>query len=290
MAVCVLILMVVFVPMTVFLFKYRRSRPANRRWPRINTLMVEISWSAAVLVLACGIFVWGAYVYVDIQHPPAKAIDVYVVGRQWMWKFQHPNGRREINQLHVPVGEVIRLTMTSQDVIHSFFVPAFRVKQDVVPGRYLSQWFETTRPGTYHLFCAEYCGNDHSRMVGAIHVMERSDYERWMSGGPVRESMAAAGERLFRQVGCSGCHMGPSVIRAPPLEGLFGSPVPLQDQTVVTADESYLRDSILLPQLQVVAGYEPLMPSYQGVLAEEQVFQLVAYIKSLGSAPAPEQR
>jgi cytochrome c oxidase subunit 2 len=200
-----------------------------------------------------------------------------------MWKIQHPEGNREINELHVPLGRIVKLTMTSQDVIHSFFLPAFRVKQDVVPGRYTTEWFKASRLGTYHLFCSEFCGTQHSAMGGRIIVMDPAAYEEWLVRGQPGSTLVQSGERLFRELGCSGCHVGPSIVRAPPLEGLFGMPVPLDNGQVVIADEAYLRDSILFPAKQIVGGYTNDMPSFQGRVSEEELLQLIAYIKSLGA-------
>ena len=245
-------------------------------------MAIEVSWTVIPTLLFMGAFAWGAVVYFDIQHVPEGTIHINVVGKQWMWKIQHPSGNREIDELHVPVGRVVKLTMASQDVIHSFFIPAFRIKQDVVPGRYTTEWFVATKPGTYHLFCAEYCGKDHSGMIGKVVVMKPEDYEAWLVKGAPADTLVQSGERLFRELGCSGCHMGTGVVRAPPLEGLFGRPTPLQNRELVIADEAYIRDSILLPEKQITAGYEPLMPSYQGRLEEDQLLELIAYIRSLG--------
>ena len=211
---------------------------------------------------------------------PKNAMEIHVVAKQWMWKLEHADGTREINALHVPVGIPVRLVMTSQDVIHSFFVPAFRVKQDVLPGRYVEAWFEPTRIGTYHLFCTEYCGTDHAVMGGGVTVMAPGDYARWSAGQPQGDGLADQGAALFVRAGCSGCHGGSDRIRAPSLAGLYGRPVPIEGGGFATADEGYLRDSILLPQKQVVAGYQPVMPSYTGVLSEDEVIRLVAYLKS----------
>ena len=264
-----------------FAIKYRRGSTADRSNPIAGNLKLELTWTIIPLIMAIGAFTWAASVYFNIIHPPEGAMEVSVTGRQWMWKIQHPTGHREINELHVPVGQPVRLTMTSQDVIHSFYVPAFRVKQDVVPGMYSHLWFEATEPGEYHLFCTEYCGTEHSRMIGTVYVMDPKDYEAWLRSGNVSESMVQVGERLFRDKGCSGCHAGGSSVRAPLLNGVYGGPVPLDDGSVVTADDMYIRDSILLPKKQVVGGYKPIMPTYQGQLSEEEVFQLIAYIKSL---------
>jgi len=230
-------------------------------------------------------FFWGARVFVTLRRPPDNALQVFAVAKQWMWKLQHLEGRREINQLHVPVGRAVKMTMTSEDVIHSFFVPAFRVKQDVLPGRYTTLWFEATKTGTYHLFCAEYCGTEHSAMIGQIIVMEPSEYQTWLSGGPVTASLASAGETLFTDLGCISCHRSDSGARGPQLVGLFGKRVQLQGGAMLVADENYLRESILDPQAKIVAGFQPIMPTFKGLVTEEQLMQLIAYIKSLAAAP-----
>jgi cytochrome c oxidase subunit 2 len=216
---------------------------------------------------------------------PAEALDIYVVGKQWMWKFQHTTGQREINELHVPVGRKIKLTMTTEDVIHSFFVPAFRTKTDVVPGRYTYLWFQATKPGRYHLFCTEYCGTNHSGMTGSIVVMEPTEYDEWLSGGANQQSPVAAGQQLFQTLGCASCHSeGGQGGRGAPLAGIFGKQVALANGQTVTADDAYLRESILNPQAKLVAGYGPIMPTFQGQVSEEQLLQLVTYIKSLSPA------
>jgi cytochrome c oxidase subunit 2 len=229
------------------------------------------------------IFVWGARLYVAMSHPPDDALEVAVVGQQWMWKFQYPEGQRAINELHVPVGHPVRLTMTSQDVIHSFYVPAFRIKMDVVPGRYTTTWFEATRPGEYHLFCAEYCGTVHAGMGGRVVVLPPAQYQQWLSGGRDADPMARVGQRLFQELGCEACHRAGSDSRGPSLRGVFGTPVQLQNGEVVRADETYIRESILNPRAKVVAGYPPIMPAFQGQISEEGLLQLIAYIKSLAS-------
>ena len=274
--------LIIFLTIAFFLFKYRRGKNANRTPARIPETSIEVTWIIIPFLLMMGVFAWGAHVFFQQQHVPLGAMEITVVGKQWMWKVQHPEGNREINELHVPVGRNVRLTIASQDVIHSFYLPAFRTKMDVVPGRYTTEWFQATKIGTYHLFCAEYCGTKHSAMVGRVVVMDPADYEHWLSAGRPASTMAQEGERLFRELGCSGCHVGSSVIRAPPLEGLYGKPVPLQTGQVVQANEGYIRDSILLPNNQITAGYQPLMPTYQGHVTEEEVLQLIAYIKALG--------
>lgn len=266
-----------------FAVKYRRRSETDRPAPIHGSLALELTWTLIPFAITMVIFFWSASVYVAIARPPDDALQVFVVGKQWMWKLQHLEGRREINELHVPVGRPVKLTMTSEDVIHSFYVPAFRVKQDAVPGRYTTLWFHATKPGTYHLFCAEYCGTQHSGMIGQVTVMEPSDYQAWLSGGGAKVSLASAGEGLFEQLGCITCHRGDSGARGPQLVGLFGKPVHLQSGQTVIADETYLRESILNPQAKIVTGYQPIMPTFKGLVSEEGLLQLIAYIKQLGS-------
>jgi cytochrome c oxidase subunit II len=220
-----------------------------------------------------------------METPPKDAMEISIVGKQWMWKAQHPEGPREINSLHIPVGRPIKLTMTSQDVIHSFFIPAFRVKQDVLPGKYTSEWFTPSKVGTYHLFCAEYCGAQHSGMIGTITVMEPAEYQAWLSGTTANISMEASGKMLFSKNQCDTCHGQ----RAPTLSGIYGRKTLLADGSTVIADENYLRESILQPNAKMVAGYPPLMPTYQGQLTEEQITELIAYMKSLQTAAPTTQ-
>jgi cytochrome c oxidase subunit 2 len=282
-------LALIFLPMIYFLFKYRRGHRANRTPLQIKTWKVEIVWTLIPFIMMMGLFGWGADLYYQVEEPPTGALEATVVAKQWMWKIQHAEGNREINELHVPQGRTIKLTMTSEDVIHSFFIPAFRVKQDVVPGRYVTQWFRPIKTGVYHLFCAEYCGADHSLMGGQIIVMDPADYQAWLGEGRPLNTLVAAGEQLFRTLGCSGCHMGSSIVHAPRLEGLFGKPVPLTGGKVVMADAQYIRDCILL-QSQIPAGYQPVMPRFAGHLSEQELLQLIAYIKSLGDkTPPPEE-
>jgi len=231
------------------------------------------------------IFAWGAVVYFKGRTPPSDSTEVYVVAKQWMWKLEHAEGQREINELHVPVGRDVKLIMTSQDVIHSFFVPAFRMKQDVLPGRYTVAWFRATKAGTYHLFCAEYCGTQHSGMIGSIVVLEPAQYEAWMSGG-TGGPLSATGEKIFAELGCVTCHRSDSQGRGPNLQGLFGKPVQLEDGRMITADENYVRESILDPGAKVVKGFKPVMPTFQGLVSEEQLNALVAYVKSQSQSGA----
>ncbi|HST23023.1 MAG TPA: c-type cytochrome, partial [Blastocatellia bacterium] len=225
---------------------------------------------------------WGASIYYSMYRAPDEALDIYVVGKQWMWKFQHLDGQREINELHIPYGRKVKLTMTTEDVIHSFYVPAFRVKMDVVPGKYSTLWFEPTKPGRYPLFCAEYCGTSHSGMIGFVNVLEPSEYQAWLSGGAGEGSLAQTGQKLFQDFACNTCHRSDSQGRGPKLDALFGSQVQLQDGQRHVADETYIRESILNPKAKVVAGYQSIMPTFQGLVSEEQLLQLIAYVKSLG--------
>jgi cytochrome c oxidase subunit II len=265
-----------------FSIKYRRGSNVDRTLVEHHPWAVETLWMVGPLILAMIIFSWGAKLFFDASRPPAGALEVQVVGKQWMWKFQHPEGRREINELHVPQGQPVRLKMISEDVIHSMFVPAFRVKHDVVPGSYSETWFEATKLGDYHLFCAEYCGTNHSLMKGRVVVMEPSEYQAWLSGGKPGESPVEAGRRLFEEMRCSTCHRGGSPSsRCPPLEGVYGNPVKLEGDQTITADEDYLRESILQPAAKVVAGFRPIMPSFEGQLGEEGLMHVIAYIKSL---------
>ena len=283
LAMALFFIVVVAGPILFFSYKYRRSNPANRTMRHRETLTIEIAWTVIPLLIALGFFVTAASIYFRQRHPPANAMEIHVIGKQWMWKIQHPQGKREINELHLPLGIPVKLLMTSQDVIHSFYIPAFRVKQDVLPGRYTSLWMVPSKPGEYHLFCTQYCGTGHAQMTGTVTVMSKADYQRWLSSGEQTESPVARGAQLFRQLGCSGCHAGSRVVRAPSLEGLYGSVVPLEGGKTTVADDQYLRDSILLPNSQIVAGYEPVMPSYQGRVSEDELLALIAYLKSLGA-------
>jgi cytochrome c oxidase subunit II len=272
----------IFFSIFVFAIKYRR-RPGNEVARQIHgNDALEIGWSVVPLIILLGIFFWGAKIYFHNANPPANASPIYVVGKQWMWKIQHPEGPREIDALHIPVGRPIKLIMTSEDVIHSFFVPAFRVKQDVLPGRYTQEWFQATKTGEYHLFCAEYCGTNHSHMIGTVYVMDPTAYQRWLSGSGDVSSMAASGEKLFHRLGCATCH----VRDCPPMQGLYMSRVPLNDGTTVVANDDYLRRSIIDPTAQIVSGYTPKMPTYKGQISEEGILQILTYIHSLaGESP-----
>ena len=272
----------IFLLVGYFAIRYRRPSDAERPRPIEGDLRLELLWTLIPLGITMVMFVWGASLYFTLSRPPAGALEISVVAKQWMWKYQHPQGQREINELHVPLGRPVRLIMTSEDVIHSFFVPAFRTKMDVLPGRYTATWFEATKAGEFHSFCAEYCGTQHSGMLTRVVVMNPAQYEKWLSGGGLRESLASAGERLFQQLGCNTCHRADSAARGPALEGLFGKPVQLQSGESMTADEAYIRESILNPNAKIVAGYQPIMPTFQGQVSEEGFLQIIAYIKSLG--------
>ncbi len=284
---CGAVAFLIFVVAAFFCIRYRRGSKADRTPPKGTPTRIEITWTVIPLLIFLGLFFWSANVFFAMSRPPANATEIYVVGKQWMWKIQHPDGRREINQLHLPIGQPVKLIMTSQDVIHDFFIPGFRNKQDVVPGRYTTEWFTPTKTGQYHLFCAQYCGTDHSKMVGTIYVMEPAEHAKWLAEQPAPDSLVAAGERAYRTRGCSGCHAPNAVIRAPLLDGIFGKQIPLADSTLVKADDQYLRDSILLPNKQLSAGYEAIMPTFQGQIDEEELSAIIAYLKSLGAAKTP---
>jgi cytochrome c oxidase subunit 2 len=277
-----------------FSIRYRRRSESELPRPIHGSLKLEVLWSVIPFCITMVMFFWGSSVYLNVSRPPDDALEVFVVGKQWMWKLQHMEGRREINELHVPVGRAVKLTMTSEDVIHSFYVPAFRIKADVVPGRYTTTWFEATKPGSYHLFCAEYCGTEHSRMIGRVVAMDRAAYEKWLAGVEAGIQPAAvrgasperAGEELFTQLGCVACHRGQPGAPGPNLAGLFGKQVELSDGRTVVADEAYVRESIVNPLAKVVKGFAPVMPTFQTRVNEEQLFQLVQYVKSLRAEAA----
>ncbi|HEX5327694.1 MAG TPA: cytochrome c oxidase subunit II [Acetobacteraceae bacterium] len=277
------IMLLVFGLMWVFMIKYRAGSPIDRGAIREKTWRIEVAWTTATFFVFLGLFYWGADVYLDEYQPPPDTMKISVVGKRWMWKFEYPGGQREINELHVPVGRKVQLVMTSEDVIHDLAIPAFRVRHDVLPGRYETIWFIADVPGTYDLYCTRLCGAEHSEMRGNVVVMKPADYQRWLEQNGSSSSLVAAGQELFVRFGCSGCHMGGGTVRAPSLDGVFGSPVPLSDGTTIIADDKYLRDSILYPTKQVVASYVPVMPSFDGKVSNADLEKLIAYIKSLGA-------
>ena len=266
-----------------FAVKYRR-REGVASSDIEGSIKLELTWTIIPFLIVMGMFTWGTRLFLVMAHPPRDVMDVYVVGKQWMWKVQHSEGQREINELHVPTGRAVRLTMTSEDVIHSFYMPAFRIKKDVLPGRYTSEWFEATKPGRYHLFCAEYCGTKHSEMIGWVHVMEPQQYEQWLSGSLAGDTAEEVGRKLFESMRCDTCHKeandSPGA-RGPALAGLLGRQVVLKDGNTIVANEDYVRESILKPLAKVVKGFDPIMPTYEGQLGEEQILQILAYIKTL---------
>lgn len=291
-AVTILFSLIIFVAIVFFAVRFRRGHKVDRSNAPLEHLPIEIMWTGIPLVIALGLFIWSTALYFIDKRVPDGAMEIYVVGKQWMWKLQHPEGRWEMNELHVPVGRPVKLTMTSEDVIHSFFVPAFRLKQDVIPGKFTTMWFTATKPGHYHLFCAEYCGTNHSGMIGQVVVLSAADYEKWLRSGNTTTSMAAAGEKLFMQHGCNGCHGAGSSVRAPFLEGIYGKPVPIQVPTgkpgetktqVIIADDRYIHDAIVLPEQEIAAGFKPIMPTFKDRLKEEEIVQIIDYIKSLST-------
>jgi len=270
----------IFATIFVFAVKYRRENHPHAEQIE-GSLPLELTWTLIPLGICMIFFAWGSLIYFQEGRPPKGAMEVYAVAKQWMWKFEHETGQREINTLHVPIGRDVKMIMSSQDVIHSFFVPAFRIKQDVLPGRYTSTWFHPTKIGTYHLFCAEYCGTQHSGMIGEVIVMDPSAYQAWLVSGGSAGALSASGQQVFQQMGCATCHRADTQGRGPNLEGVFGKQVMLDDGRTVTADENYIRESILNPAVKVVAGFKPIMPTYQGQVSEETLAELVSYIKSL---------
>jgi len=274
--------LLVFSLVVFFTIRYRRRSADDRPKPIHGSIPLELAWTIIPLFMAIGVFTLGADVFFRIKRAPADPLDVYVVGKQWMWKIQHAAGKREINELHIPLGKPVRLTMTSEDVIHDFFIPAFRVKQDVIPGRYTTLWFEATKVGEFQIFCAEYCGTQHSGMVGKVVVMDPIAYHDWLTGGGGGgESLVEAGARQFQQLGCETCHKTGDTGRGPSLIEVFGKPVKLTSGEEVLVDDAYVRESILQPKAQIVAGFEPIMPIYEGQISEETILQLITYVKSL---------
>jgi cytochrome c oxidase subunit 2 len=287
----VFLTVLVFALMAFFCIRYRRVSEQELPGPMHGNTTLEIAWSVVPLFIVMAMFAWGAVVYITISRAPKDALEIYVVGRQWMWKIQHPDGQREINTLHVPAGRSVRLIMTAEDVLHSFYIPAFRTKQDAVPGRYSSVWFNATQPGEHYLFCAEYCGTEHSKMVGKVIVMEEADYQEWLNQ-KADGSMALEGRKLFGKLQCVTCHGYSAQGRAPILEDIYRKRVNVTEgekgpQRTVFADDNYLRESILRPDAKIVVGWRNIMPSYEGQVTPEELNQVIAYIKSLKQGQTP---
>jgi cytochrome c oxidase subunit II len=289
------VLLLVFGLLFLYIIKYRAGSALDRGEVEQKTWRVETAWTTATLLVFFGLFIWGADLYVRLYQPPQRALKIFVIGKQWMWKAEHFGGQREINALHVPLGEPVELIMTSEDVIHDFSVPAFRIKHDVLPGRYETLWFTANRAGSYSLYCTQFCGLDHSKMTGEVVVLPKPQFQAWLEQNRGSGSLAGDGAALFMRFGCSGCHGGngaggegsQGTVRAPSLKGLYGAPVPLADGQLVRADDRYLHDSIVEPDRQIVAGYEPIMPSYAGQIGEEDLLKIIAYIQSLGGEGIP---
>jgi cytochrome c oxidase subunit II len=291
LAISLAVLALVFGLMFRYVVKYRAGSPLDRGTVSEKTWRIETAWTVGTLLVFFGLFVWGADLYVKLSQPPRDALKIYVIGKQWMWKVEHAGGQREINALHVPTGRPIELLMTSEDVIHDFSVPAFRLKHDVLPDRYETLWFTATRAGTYSLYCTQFCGLNHSKMTGEVVALSPPAFQSWLSQNGAAQTLAVQGQALFMRYGCSGCHGGneagasnvQSTVRAPSLRGLYGGSVPLADGTVVIADDRYIHDSIVQPQSRIVAGYAPIMPSFAGQIGEDDLLKLVAYIESLAA-------
>ena len=273
---------VIFTIIFYFMVRYRRRSEDEQPPATVTYMPLELGWTIVPTLICVVVFVWSASLYFRNASPPNASMEIIVIGKQWMWHIQHPEGVREINELHVPVGVPVKLTLTSQDVIHDFFIPAFRVKRDATPGRYSSMWFQATKTGTFHFFCAQYCGQGHAAMIGWVHVMSPEDYAAWLSGSNRGESMTQAGERLFQQYGCATCHVADGTGRGPSLVGQFGKPQKLRDGQTLLVDEAFLRRAITQPNSMPIPVYAPVMPSFQGQLNEEQILQLISYVKSLG--------
>ncbi len=272
----------IFAFMTYCAVKYRAGRPADRSHPVDRSTRIELLWMLIPFAMSLVFFAWAARIFDRQMHPPPNAMVITAIGRQWMWKFQHPGGQAEINDLHVPAGEPVRINMVSQDVVHALYLPALRMQMDAIPGRTTELWFNANQPGTYHLYCSEYCGTDHSRMGGTLTIMTGADYQAWLSGQGSGETLASGGKALFGSLGCSGCHGAGSSVHAPKLGGVAGEPVPLENGETVIASDAYLMDKILYPDRNLIAGYKQVMPSFAHRLSDSDLAELVAYIKSIG--------
>jgi cytochrome c oxidase subunit 2 len=281
LAVCAFFALTVAVAVTYLGLRYRKTHEGEIGARIEGSLPLELMWSVIPTIIAMVMFGWGASVFYNLRRPPDEAMQIYAVGKQWMWKFQHVEGQREINQLHIPAGRPIKITITSEDVLHSLYFPAFRTKYDAIPGRYTELWFEAQKPGSYHIFCTEYCGTNHSGMIGTVTVLEPAQYQAWLQGGGEDGTLAQRGARLFNDLACSSCHVDTGQGRGPSLKDIVGKTVELQDGTSVTVDEAYLRESILNSQAKIVKGFQPLMPTFQGLVSEENLLALLEHLKSL---------
>jgi cytochrome c oxidase subunit 2 len=286
LAVCAFFALAVAVSVLYFGLRYRKSHPAEIGANIEGSLPLELMWSVIPTIIAMVMFGWGASVYYHLRRPPADALQIYAVGKQWMWKFQHMEGQREINELHVPTGRPIKITISSEDVLHSLYFPSFRTKMDAVPGRYTELWFQADAVGSYHIFCTEYCGTNHSGMIGTVTVMEPAQFQAWLQGGGVEGTLAQRGARLFNDLACSSCHVDTGQGRGPSLKDIVGATVELQDGSTAVVDEAYLRESILNSQAKIVKGYQPLMPTFQGLVSEESLVALIEHVKSLSPRAA----
>lgn len=286
LAVTAFFALLVVILVVYFAVKYRDDTGLKVGAPITGSIPLEIGWSLVPFFVAMAIFVWASVVFFQVVRPPDQTLEIYATGKRWMWRFQHIDGQREINQLHVPVGRAVKVIFTSEDVLHDLYIPVFRVKADAIPGRYSSIWFKATKTGDFHIFCAEYCGTRHSGMIGEVHVMEPDAYQAWLSGGGLTGSLASRGEQLFSQLACNTCHVADGTGRGPALAGVFGSQVKLEGGRTVVADESYIRESILTPQMKIVQGYGPIMPTFQGLVSEENLLSLLEYVKTLPASRA----
>jgi cytochrome c oxidase subunit 2 len=281
LAVCAFFALTVAVSVIYFGLRYRKAHDGEVGSRIEGNLPLELLWSVIPTLIAMVMFGWGASVYYHLRRPPEEAMHIYAVGKQWMWKFQHLEGQREINELHVPAGRPVKITITSEDVLHSLYFPAFRTKMDAIPGRYTELWFEANTPGTYHMFCTEYCGTNHSGMIGKVAVLEPSEYQAWLQGGGLEGTLAERGARVFNDQACATCHLDTGKGRGPSLKDIVGTTVELQNGDTAVVDDAYLRESILNSQAKVLKGYQPLMPTFQGLISEENLVALIEHLKSL---------
>ena len=281
LATCAFFAIGVSAAVVYFGIKYHKTHEGQIGARIEGNLPLELLWSVIPTIIAMFMFGWGATVFYHLRTPPDEAMQIYAVGKQWMWKFQHPEGQREINELHIPVGRPIKITISSEDVLHSLYFPAFRTKMDAIPGRYTELWFEADKTGSYHIFCSEYCGTNHSGMIGTVTVMDPADYQAWLQGGGEGGTMAQRGARVFESLACNTCHLDSGRGRGPSLQNIIGTTVELEDGSTVTVDEAYLRESILNSQAKIVKGFAPLMPTFQGLISEENLVALIEHVKSL---------